>query len=95
VVQEGKKTRREVLKESAEKRKVMLKTIKEYLEEHGYPPTVREVGTLIGLKSVATVQKHLYILEREGYITRERTIPRSIRIIKDFKEEKSTENLGV
>lgn len=95
MVQEGKKTKTEVLKESAEKRKVMLKIIKDYLEEHGYPPTVREIGNLIGLRSVSTVEKHLYILEREGYITREQTIPRSIRIIKDFKEEKSTEELGV
>ena len=95
MVQEGKKTKREVLEESVEKRKVMLKIIKEYLKEHAYPPTVREVGTIIGLKSVATVQKHLYILEREGYITRERTIPRSIRIIKDFKVEEGTEELVI
>jgi len=60
MVQEGKKTIREVLEESAEKRKVMLKIIKEYLEEHGYPPTVRGVGNLIGLKS--------YLLSKSIYI---------------------------
>lgn len=87
--------REEVYKGSMEKRKRIMEVIHQYKEEYSYPPTVREIGNLVGLKSSSSVQEHLYFLEREGYITRERTIPRSIRIIKDFKVEESIEELGI
>lgn len=85
MVQEGKR-RGEVYKENMKKRKMIMEVIHQYKEEHSYPPTVREIGNLVGLKSSSSVQEHLYFLEREGYITRERTIPRSIKIIKFFED---------
>ena len=42
----------------------------EYVENRGYPPTVREIGERVGLASPSTVHAHLATLEREGLIRR-------------------------
>lgn len=46
----------------------VLQVIKEIIAETGYPPSVRELGKRLGLKSTATVHSHLATLERKGYI---------------------------
>ena len=45
-----------------------LNFIKSYIVSHGYPPTVREIATSIGVSSPATVQAHLDSLANKGYI---------------------------
>lgn len=57
--------------------------IKETLLEKGYPPTVREIGAQLGLKSPATVHSHLSALEDKGYIKRDPSKPRAIEITDD------------
>ena len=52
-----------------------------YTKEHSYPPSVREIGTAVGLASPSTVHTHLKVLEREGYITRDSNKPRTIEIV--------------
>ena len=42
--------------------------ILQYTKEHGYPPSVREIGTAVNLKSPSTVHFHMKKLEAEGYI---------------------------
>ena len=54
--------------------------IKQVLDEKNYAPTVREIAAAVGLKSTSTVQYHLDKLEREGYITRDASLKRTIRI---------------
>ncbi len=51
-----------------------------YAEEHGYPPTVREIGEAVGLASPSTVHAHLANLERAGMIRRDPTKPRALVI---------------
>ena len=46
----------------------MLDTIKKFIDEHGYSPTVRELAELLDIKSTSTAQRHLNTLEKEGYI---------------------------
>ena len=41
------------------------------VEEKGYPPSVREIGAVIGLSSSSTVHSHLTALERKGFIKRD------------------------
>jgi len=53
----------------------------EYVDEHGYPPTVREIGDAVGLASPSTVHAHLANLERAGLIRRDPTKPRAIELI--------------
>ncbi len=48
----------------------VLEVIRESIREHGYPPSVRELGEKLGLKSTATVHTHLRNLERKGFLRR-------------------------
>ena len=52
---------------------------------HGYPPSVREIGTAIGLSSPSTVHSHLHKLEEAGFIKRDPNKPRTIEICEDAK----------
>jgi repressor LexA len=52
----------------------------EYVEGHGYPPTVREIGEHVGLASPSTVHAHLANLERAGLIRRDPTKPRALEL---------------
>ncbi len=53
-----------------------------YIEENGFPPTVREICAAVGLTSTATVHARLKKLEREGYIVHESSKNRSMRLVK-------------
>jgi repressor LexA len=52
-----------------------------YVDGHGYPPTVREIGEEVGLASPSTVHAHLANLERAGYIRRDPTKPRALEVV--------------
>jgi len=49
----------------------ILETLTDFWREHGYPPTIRELGRLVGIASPSAVLKHLRSLERKGYLQRE------------------------
>jgi repressor LexA len=53
-----------------------------YVDSHGYPPTVREIGEAVGLASPSTVHAHLANLERAGYLRRDPTKPRALELVK-------------
>jgi repressor LexA len=53
----------------------------QYVDAHGYPPTVREIGEKVGLASPSTVHAHLANLERAGLIKRDPTKPRALELI--------------
>src|ERR671924_1002192 len=57
--------------------------IKRYGDEHGYPPTVRDIGKAIGLTSSSTVHAHLANLEKIGLLRRDPTKPRAIGLLVD------------
>ncbi|HEU5213686.1 MAG TPA: transcriptional repressor LexA [Gaiellaceae bacterium] len=52
-----------------------------YVDDHGYPPTVREIGEAVGLASPSTVHAHLANLERAGLIRRDPTKPRALELV--------------
>lgn len=58
----------------------ILKIISRSLNSRGYPPTLREIGNEIGIKSTSTVAKHLRTLENNGYIKRNPSKSRCIEI---------------
>jgi repressor LexA len=62
------------------KRQEILEFIATCVSERGYPPSVREIGEAVGLTSSATVHSHLAVLQREGYLRRDPTKPRTIQI---------------
>jgi repressor LexA len=53
-----------------------------YVGDHGYPPTVREIGEAVGLASPSTVHAHLANLERAGFLKRDPTKPRALELTK-------------
>jgi repressor LexA len=52
----------------------------DYVDRHGYPPTVREIGDSVGLASPSTVHAHLANLERAGLLKRDPTKPRALEL---------------
>ena len=54
-----------------------------YSAKHGYPPTVRDIGSAIGLTSSSTVHAHLANLEKVGLLRRDPTKPRAIELLVD------------
>jgi repressor LexA len=58
----------------------------EYVERHGYPPTVREIGDAVGLASPSTVHAHLANLERAGLLRRDPTKPRALELLRERRQ---------
>jgi len=64
-----------------------------YVDEHGYPPTVREIGEAVGLASPSTVHAHLANLERAGLLRRDPTKPRALELVGREKRDDAVAEL--
>ncbi len=62
-----------------------------YSDEHGYPPSVREIGAAVGLASPSTVHMHLKALEQKGLINRDPKKPRTIEVVEKQSEPQTSE----
>src|SRR5688572_26090838 len=60
----------------------------DYVDRHGYPPTVREIGEAVGLASPSTVHAHLANLERAGLLKRDPSKPRALDLIGHRRESR-------
>jgi repressor LexA len=58
----------------------MLEFIRQYGEEHGFPPTIREIGQAVGISSTSVVKYNLEQLEKKGLLERSTEISRGIRL---------------
>ena len=65
----------------------ILDYIENYIEVNGYPPSVREIGQAVDLKSTSTVHGHLNRLERKGLLHREAMKPRTIDVKREDKPQ--------
>jgi repressor LexA len=63
------------------KQKTALELIRIKIQQTGYPPTVRELCEALGVHSSATAFKYLKILEKKGYIKREKEKTRAIKLM--------------
>src|SRR5438132_375473 len=68
----------------------MLEFIRDFRDEHGYPPTVREIGRAAGISSTSVVDYNLNVLEKGGHIRRDREISRGIELLNDDGERTTT-----
>ena len=59
----------------------ILDLISSTVNKRGYPPSVREIGEVVGLSSPSTVHSHLSTLAAEGFIKRDPTKPRAIEVV--------------
>lgn len=77
------------------KQQQILDYIKNEILKKGYPPTVREIGETVNLKSTSSVHSHLETLEKNGYIKRDPTKPRAIEICDDSFQIVRTEMVSL
>lgn len=66
------------LKDLTIRQKQVLQVIRNFIDERGYPPTVREAGEKLGLNSSASIHAHMVALGKLGYLTREQAKPRTV-----------------
>ncbi|MEN6349213.1 MAG: transcriptional repressor LexA [Syntrophomonas sp.] len=62
----------------SDRQQLIMEFIKKSIREKGYPPSVREIGQAVGLKSSSTVHTHLVHLEEMGLLRKDPTKPRAI-----------------
>ncbi|HLU46133.1 MAG TPA: transcriptional repressor LexA [Natronosporangium sp.] len=58
----------------------ILEFLREWADQHGYPPSVREIGEAVGLVSPSSVAYQLKALERKGYLRRDPNRPRAVDV---------------
>ena len=63
------------------RRKQILEFLQRYIEQHGYAPTIQEIGRNFHLSSTATVHKHLTNLQEKGFIKRAWNRSRSVEMV--------------
>lgn len=67
----------------------ILKAIKVFISNKGYPPSVREIGQAVALKSSSTVHNYLKRLEQKGLLRRDPTKPRALELLLDIESQLS------
>jgi len=65
------------------RQRAILEVIHGHVDEHGYPPSVREIGDAVGLRSPSSVHAQLESLEAKGYLRRDPTKPRALEMGRD------------
>src|SRR3954452_2981485 len=68
----------------SERQRQMLVFIREFVEHHGYPPSIRDIGAAVGISSTSVVDYNLRVLEREGYLRRTREVSRGLELLADL-----------
>ena len=58
----------------------IVEYIKTFILDRGYPPTIRQIGKAVGISSTSVVNYNLNILQNAGYISRDRTVSRGIKL---------------
>ncbi|GAA1920799.1 transcriptional repressor LexA [Nocardioides lentus] len=59
----------------------VLAVIRDSLEQRGYPPSMREIGTEVGLTSSSSVAHQLRVLEKKGFLRRDPNRPRALEVL--------------
>src|SRR5713226_2468008 len=68
-------------KKLSDRQKNILKYIEAYVDERGYPPSIREIGDRVGISSTSVVDYNLRVLERDGYIRRDKEVSRGLELV--------------
>jgi repressor LexA len=76
-------------------RRQILEFIMTSQREHNFPPTIREIGDHVGLKSPATVANHIEVLKAAGYIVKNPQQPRTLTVRLDTSSPSMDQNIRV
>jgi repressor LexA len=74
-------------KELTQRQEEILNFIQNFLQENGYPPTIRQIGSHFGISSTFGVKGHMDALEKKGYLNKESNTSRGISLVRNFVEE--------
>ena len=70
----------------SDKHKRVLEVLERYTDQHGYPPSIREMCSRANISSTSVANYYLDRLEELGYIKRDRRVSRGVRVIKSYSE---------
>jgi len=73
--------------EISDRQRVVMEFIEEHIQQFGYPPTNREIGTHMSIPSTGHIDYHLKALEGKGYIQRDSRTSRSIRVLISLRKD--------
>jgi repressor LexA len=76
-------------KRLSERQKKILEFVDAYIEENGYPPSIREIGAAAGISSTSVVTYNLERLEERGYISRDRDVSRGLKLTSSTRAQKA------
>ncbi|NLF00474.1 MAG: repressor LexA [Anaerolineales bacterium] len=71
----------------SERQRRILEFLGGYIEENGYPPSIREIGAAVGITSTSVVSYHLRRMEESGYISRDREVSRGLKLASAVREQ--------
>lgn len=77
----------------SERQSKILSFLNTFTLDNGYPPTIREIGKAVGITSTSVVNYNLDALQRAGYIYRDRTVSRGIRLADDPRDATGSADL--
>lgn len=63
------------------RQRAVLETVQSAIASRGYPPSMREIGEVVGLTSPSSVKHQLNVLERKGFLRRDPNLPRAIEVV--------------
>ena len=78
-------------KKLSDRQKNILKYIEAYVDERGYPPSIREIGDRVGISSTSVVDYNLRVLERDGYLRRDREVSRGLELTSTSRGQRHTQ----
>lgn len=68
------------MRKLSQRQEAILAFINEHMDDHGYPPSIREIGSAAGISSTSVVDYNLRVLERDGYLRRDREVSRGLEL---------------
>lgn len=77
----GKARNKNVGRKLSDRQQQILDYIQAYVEDRGYPPSIREIGDRVGISSTSVVDYNLRALERDGLIRRDREVSRGLEVV--------------
>ena len=70
----------------SERQRNILRYMENYIESHGFPPTIREIGMNTGINSTSVVNYNLNKLVEAGHLSREARASRGLRLVKNGRK---------
>jgi repressor LexA len=79
----------------SERQRNILRFIRSYVEQHGYPPTIRQIGEATGINSTSVVNYNLNKLVQAEYLARSQHVSRGLRLVTNLPGERKRKQVQV